>query len=200
MPTAELQAEEPAAVVERFWRNIRLPSPELLVAQTRRDLSTVGVETFSFDMVDDALSTGEQGESPAISVEAGTPRPVVKAWNEDKLVGLFQITRGACRAAVGNDVAAAARDFKACALPSSGEEGIRCSSGTHVGDRLKRMNPPSFTFVLAIPIPTGEGVVKHVFSRPVMEESDLVYMPPDSSGYKNLMSCRMEPRVWKMLF
>lgn len=193
---------EPAQAVQHFWSTIRQADHEAISEATRQILlrACPSVETFSFDMVDD-VTGDDEGRPPALSVEAGTPKPVVKSWNDNKLVGLQLVKKDViCGAAIGNDTAPSARDFKACALPLRGDEGVRCGSGTHVGHRLKRMNPPVGDFLLAIPVPTGDGVVKNLFSRPVLEEMDLYFLPEASPEFVKLLTYRMEPRVWKTLF
>ncbi|KAL7484126.1 hypothetical protein ACHAW6_010879 [Cyclotella cf. meneghiniana] len=192
---------DPASEVARFWTNLRSALHNELMESTRWVLlaKCPAVGTFLFDLIDDVTS-GDQGEAPILAVEAGTPRPVVSAWNDDKLVHLVVVERDSiCGAAVGNDVKPAARDFKACSFPHVGEEGVRCPSGSHVGPRVKRMNSPVGSFLLAIPVPSGPAV-KNIFSRPVLETSDLYHLQQGSPEFQRLLSYQMEARVWKILF
>lgn len=127
----------------------------------------------------------------------GRPRPVVTSWNDDKLVGLFEYSADlCCGAAVGNDVTQAARDFKACCLPLSGK--TKCTAGTHVGPRTKRVLRPVGDFAVAIAVPSSAATPKQIFSRPMLDAADLRHIT-DTPEWGKLMSIRMEPRVWKLV-
>lgn len=51
-------------------------------------------------------------------------------------------------------------------------------------------------FFLAI----ATNQVKQVFSRPIIEESDLRYLPRGTPHYDRLLTIKVEPCVWKTLF
>lgn len=110
--------------VSKFWATLRQPGHEIIAEATRQAIlrSCPAINTFSFELIEEDLALGSGPcESPVASVETGTPRPVIEAWNQDKLVQLVVFDSGGiCGAAVGNDVPVAARDFKACALPTTG--------------------------------------------------------------------------------
>lgn len=200
----EFSGTEPSTAVAEFWATIRQPGHESIAEAARQTIlrACPSVNTFSFELVEEDLAIGAAPrESPVASVETGTPRPVIEAWNQERLVHLVVFDSGViCGAAVGNDVPVAARDFKACALPSSGDEGVKCGYGGHVGPRVKRLSPSSGSYFIAIPVPSGTGKVKLVFSRPILEEKDFFYLPRSSSDFSKLFSYQMEPRVWKILF
>jgi hypothetical protein len=187
-------------IVNDFWAGIRGGDLNALVQSTRDELRALCpvIDTFSFDIVDEDPQVGATArESPIVSVDPGTPRPVVASWNEDKLVGLFSYSAElCCGAAVGNDITQAVRDFKACCLPLSGE--AKCTASTHVGAKVKRIMRPVGEFVIAIAVPSSTGV-KQIFSRPVLDESDMRFLI-DKPEWSDLMSIKMEPRVWKLLF
>ena len=205
MPHPPAETVDPSTEVARFWAEIRSVSHETRAETTRQVLlaSCPSVDAFSFDVVDEEEAGGEiLRESPVASVSAGTPRPVVESWNQNKLVGvqLLWRERWICGAAVGNDVTALVSDFKACAFPGNPPDEGGCATGTHLGPRVKRMSSPEGLFVLAIMVPTSSTAVRQVFSRPVLSEADLRYLATDSSPFARLLSYRMEPRVWKVLF
>ncbi|KAL3770242.1 hypothetical protein ACHAWO_009556 [Cyclotella atomus] len=196
---------EPSSVVARFWSSLRSSAHEEATEVARRVLLEQApvTEAFSFDMVDEEgqIGGGQPRESPLAAVEAGTPRPVVQSWNQDKLVSLVFIRRDyICGAAIGNDVTPAAVDFKACLLPREGAENMKCNAGTHLGPRVKRMNPPTMDYLVAIAVPGSSDVPKQVFSRPVLQQADLFHLPLESEAYSKLMVLKLEPRVWKLLF
>jgi hypothetical protein len=196
---------EPSVVVSNFWTSLRSSAHEEATETARRVLRDQAqvTEAFSFDLVEgeEGGGTGQPRESSLASVEPGTPRPVVQSWNQDKLVSLVLIRRDRiCGAAIGNDITSAAADFKACLLPREGGEDVKCNAGTHVGARVKRMNPPTMDYLLAIPVPSSSDSPKQVFSRPVLQQADIFYLPLESEAYSKLMSHKLEPRVWKALF
>lgn len=191
-----------SSVVGDFWAGIRQPDLAPLVSSTRDRILSVcpAIDTFSFDLVEEeGAVTGTSGtETPVVSVEAGTPRPVVAAWNENKLVGLFVFVPGVrCGAAVG-DVSIAVRDFKACYLPVEGDD--KCTAGTHVGPRVKRIYSSSGDPVVTIAVPASSPTPKQVFSRPILEKAEFIHLPFGSHYFERLLTLRMEPRVWKALF
>jgi hypothetical protein len=197
MATSPL-SPEPSAVVARFWSSLHSSAHEEATETARRVLLEQPpiTEAFSFDTVDDEGETGagQPRESPIAAVEAGTPRPVVQSWNQDKLVSLVFIRRDyICGAAIGNDVTPAAVDFKACLLPREGGEDVKCNAGTHLGPRVKRMNPPTTDYLLAIAVPASSDVPKQVFSRPVLQQADLFHLPLESEAYSKLMILKLEP-------
>lgn len=204
MPTLETAADsEPSEAVSKFWATLRQPGHEIIAAATRQSIlrSCPAINTFSFELIEKDLAVGAgPRESPVASVEAGTPRLVIEAWNQDKLVQLVVFDSGAiCGAAVGNDVPVAARDFKACALPTTGRDGVKCGYGGHVGVRVKRLSKTAGAYFVGIPVPSGTGKVKLMFSRPILEEHDFFYLPRSSPDFSKLLSYQFEPRVWKTL-
>ncbi|KAL7484868.1 hypothetical protein ACHAW6_010477 [Cyclotella cf. meneghiniana] len=204
MPTLETAADsEPSEAVSKFWATLRQPGHEIIAAATRQSIlrSCPAINTFSFELIEKDLAVGAgPRESPVASVEAGTPRLVIEAWNQDKLVQLVVLNSGAiCGAAVGNDVPVAARDFKACALPTTGRDGVKCGYGGHVGVRVKRLSKTAGAYFVGIPVPSGTGKVKLMFSRPILEEHDFFYLPRSSPDFSKLLSYQFEPRVWKTL-
>jgi hypothetical protein len=200
MPSATSSVDA-SSVVGEFWAGIRQPDLGPLVSSTRERIISVCpvIDTFSFDLIDDEeAAAGTLRETPVVSVETGTPRPVVTAWNENKLVGVIVFRSGVqCGAAVG-DVGVSVKDFKACSLPLEGE--TKCTAGTHVGPRVKRIAATSEDPILAIAVPASTPSPKQVFSRPFLEQADFVHLPWGSPHFVRLLSLRMEPRVWKTLF
>ena len=206
-----LSNPDSSQIVQKFWETIREPGHDVIAMETQRALREIcpAIDTFSFDVVDENPESGSAGggvqtsESPFTSVEVGTPRPVVDSWNQNKVVSLFIIdTLDTCGAAIGNDIPQGCRDFKACSLrQGGGGDDLKCSWGNHVGPRVKRMAlPTSDGFMIAIPVPSGTKQVKQVFSRPVLDQSDFLFLQRDSSEFRALMSYEFEPRVWKLLF
>lgn len=121
MPTANVSPTSASAAVADFWARIREDDLTAVAEVTRSRVleACSSVDTFSFEIVEgeEGKAGDNQRESSATSVEAGTPRPVVEAWNQDKLMGLVKlVSKSYCGAAIGNDVLSTARDFKACAL------------------------------------------------------------------------------------
>jgi hypothetical protein len=56
-------------------------------------------------------------------------------------------------------------------------------------------------FALTIPVSfDAKKRVAVIFSRPTLEASMFLHMPPDSEGFKLLLDFKFEPRVWKFLF
>jgi hypothetical protein len=97
-----------------------------------------------------------------------------------------------CGAAIGTEVKSVARDFKACALPVSGEN--MCTAGAHQGPKTVRLTTPlGSSMFLAIATPQS----KQVFSRPILEGADLRFLLQGSVHYERLLTIKMEPRVWK---
>jgi len=187
--------DDPASVVADFWSGIRQEDITGLVQSTRTAITEMcgSVGTFSFELVDEPSDAAGTGTTPVTSVEPGTPRTVVDAWNHNKLVGLVELrVSGICGAAIGEHGSESVKDFRACPVTSIGEG--RCEIGNHQGPRVKRLVPPaSGEFFLAI----ATNRVREVFSRPFLEESDLRYLPRGSSDYERLLTIKMEPRVWK---
>ena len=189
----------PGREVAEFWAEIRSGSHETRAEATRQVLlaSCPSVDAFSFE-VEEGTEVGDTvRESSAVNVSAGTPRPVVESWNQNKLVGIQVLFSDdwICGAAVGNDVGAEVQDFKACAILQQA-----CTTGTHLGPRVKRMLSPEGPFVVAISIPTSSPNTKQVFSRPILPSSSFVYLDRDDPAFKRLLTYRFEPRVWKALF
>jgi hypothetical protein len=90
MPSATTSVDA-SSVVAEFWAGIRQPELGPLVSSARERIVSVcpTIDTFSFDLInDEEAAAGTSRETPVASVEAGTPRPVVTAWNDNKLVGL----------------------------------------------------------------------------------------------------------------
>eukprot|EP00956_Cyclotella_meneghiniana_P032987 scaffold92597_cov45-Cyclotella_meneghiniana.AAC.2 len=79
-------------------------------------------------------------------------------------------------------------------------EGVKCGFGGHVGVKVKRLNKASGAFFVGIPVPSGTGKVKLIFSRPTLEEQDFFFLPRSSADFSRLLSYQFEPRVWKALF
>lgn len=149
--------------------------------------------TRTFEMVDtETDAPAAAGKTPVTSVELGTPRTVVDAWNHDKLVSLVELNESKfCGAAIGTEVKSVARDFKACALPVSGEN--MCMAGPHQGPKTVRLTMPlGSSMFLAIATPQS----KQVFSRPILEGADLRFLLQGSVHYERLLTIKMEPRVW----
>ena len=86
-------------------------------------------------------------------------------------------------------------DYKACAYIHN-----ECSTGTHMGPRVKRMLVPEGSFVLAISVPSSSLSVKQVFSRPLLTAKQLIHLDQQESAYQRLLTYKFEPRVWKVLF
>jgi hypothetical protein len=111
----------------------------------------------------------------------------VDAWNNVKRVRLFMLHQGQfCEAAIGNKVLSL--DFKACVLPREGNDA--CGIAANSEKRTKRL--PPFDGSFSIRIPTGVSG-NQVFSRPMLSEADVEFMPPGHSGFRKLMSLELEP-------
>jgi hypothetical protein len=170
--------DDPATAVADFWSGIRRDDISGLVEETRTAITemcgTVG--TFSFEMIGDPIEARSAGTLPVTAVEPGMPRTVVDAWNHNKLVSLVELSvSGICGAAIGVDVTETMNDFRACLAPSVGEG--KCEIGNHQGPKTRRLIPPAKEeFFLAI----ATNRAKEVFSRPFLEESDLLYLPRGS--------------------
>lgn len=118
-----LSTPEPSQIVHKFWETLRQPGHDVITMETRRALLEIcpAIDTFSFDVVDENIDAGDGGvdqrESPFTSVEAGTPRPVIDSWNQNKVVSLFLLEAAdTCGAAIGNDIPQSCHDFKALVL------------------------------------------------------------------------------------
>jgi hypothetical protein len=148
------------------------------------------VESFLFE-----VAQATAGTATVLSVEPGTPCTVVDAWNQNKLVTLVEMVEPVfCGAAIGTEVKANAHDFKACALPVAGES--KCTAGAHQGPKVVCLKSPleNGTFLASA---TSPGQTKQVFSRPMLDETDLRYMPKGTPHYNRLLTIKMEPGVWK---
>jgi hypothetical protein len=183
------------ADAREFWQGIRdgVDPAQLTAIQERLKVHCPSVDAFSFEVVDEeGAPAGELGTSPR-TLEPGTPKNAVDAWNSAKLVALTKVLSAeVCGAAIGT-VKAGAQDFKACCVSK-----VDCEYGNHKSKSVVRI-PFTPDYSIRIAAPSTTGAVTQVLSRPCLTSADFVYMPPDSDGFKRLMELRFEPRVWKML-
>lgn len=192
---------EAISLATEFWTKFRDNQAAARVQEIRELIKTVSVtEAFSFELLEQDDAEGEGTSAAAAQVEPGTPKPLLDAWNSNKLVGLFVLdAEDSCLAVVGQDVKPSAVDFKVCVLPVSGED--PCDYGMHKGPRTKRMIPLKGKFALTIPVSfDAKKRVAVIFSRPILEASMFLHMPRDSDGFQLLLEYKFEPRVWKFLF
>lgn len=192
---------EAVSLATEFWTRFRDAQSAVRIQEIREMIKTVSVtEAFSFELLEQDDAEGEGTSAASVQVEPGTPKPLLDAWNSNKVVGLFVLeAEDSCLAAVGQDVKPSAVDFKVCALSLSGDN--LCEYAMHKGPRAKRMSPLKGKFALAIPVSfDARKRVTVIFSRPTLEASMFLHMPPDSEGFKLLLEIKLEPRVWKFLF
>ncbi len=192
---------EAVSLARVFWENFRDLAAAERIEQIREQIKAFSPvsEAFSFELVEQGSAASGEGMSSANYVEPGTPKTLIDAWNATKLVGLMVLKKDEfCRAAVPVEVQSAAVDFKACAYATEGDD--KCPHSSHVGLRVKRINPPAGMFIVAIPAGFNDrGQVSVVFSRPILEESAFLHLPLGSDGFDALLKYRFERRVWKFL-